>query len=135
MIFSEMSNLWRIILLLFLLIPVVGDMCVLPSVFFRKNNETRKIFLLAALALNTGFIKIDADKDAEYVIAYESSNASIVTVDKDGNVTATGTGEAEITVTVTDEYGNVVEDTCKVTVSYAWWQWIIIIVLFGWIWH
>ena len=40
MVFSEMSNLWRIIFLLFLLIPVVGDMCVLPSVFFCKNNDT-----------------------------------------------------------------------------------------------
>lgn len=24
---------------------------------------------------------------------------------------------------------------CEVTVNYAWWQWIIIIVLFGWIWY
>lgn len=24
---------------------------------------------------------------------------------------------------------------CEVTVNYAWWQWIIIIVLFGWLWY
>ncbi len=81
------------------------------------------------------FIKIDADKDAKCVIVYESSDVSVATVDKDGNVTATGTGEAEITVTVTDEYGNVVEDICTVTVSYTWWQWLIVIFLFGWIWY
>ena len=73
--------------------------------------------------------------NVDYIVEYSSSNESVVTVDKDDNVIATGTGEAEITVTVTDEYGNVVEDTCKVTVSYAWWQWLIIIFLFGWIWY
>ena len=56
MSFAEMSNLWRVIFLLFILIPIVGDMCVLPFVFFRQNNETRKILLLTALALNTGFL-------------------------------------------------------------------------------
>lgn len=78
---------------------------------------------------------INADSGINYTFEYSSSNASVAKVDKDGNVTATGTGEAEITVTVTDEYGNTVEDTCKVTVSYAWWQWLIIIFLFGWIWY
>ena len=62
-------------------------------------------------------------------------NPSVATVDEDGNITGVGTGEAEITVTVTDEYGNVVEDPCKVTVSYSWWQWLMVIFLFGWIWY
>lgn len=86
-----------------------------------------------------GTTKIEPDVkfvgDVDYTVEYSSSNESIATVDKDGNVTATGTGEAEITVTVTDEYGNVVEDTCTATVSYVWWQWLIIIFLFGWIWY
>ena len=73
--------------------------------------------------------------DIECKTEYKSLNPSVATVDKNGNVTATGTGETEITVTVTDEYGNIVEDTCKVTVSYAWWQWLIIIFLFGFIWY
>ncbi len=66
---------------------------------------------------------------------YSSSDANVATVDKNGKVYAAGTGNATITCTVTDSWGNVVADTCKVTVGYAWWQWIIIIVLFGWIWY
>ena len=78
---------------------------------------------------------IKIDDNVDFKVEYSSSNPAVVSIDKDGNITTTGTGEAEITVTVTDEYGNVVEDTCKATVSYAWWQWLIIIFLFGWIWY
>ncbi len=84
-------------------------------------------------ASETIYVKVNGTDD--YDIKFNTSNASVATVDENGIVTATGTGEAEITVTVTDEYGNVIEDTCKVTVSYAWWQWLIIIFLFGWIWY
>ena len=56
-------------------------------------------------------------------------------VDENGNVYAAKTGSATITVTITDEYGNKVTDTCDVNVQYTWWQWIIVIVLFGWIWY
>ncbi len=78
---------------------------------------------------------IEHSGDVDYTVEYSSSNSSVATVDNKGNITATGTGEAEITVTVTDEYGNTVEDTCTVTVSYAWWQWIIVILFFGWLWY
>lgn len=80
---------------------------------------------------------IKADDGAKYKVEYSTSNAKIATVDKNGKVTATkrGSGTATITCTVTDSNGNVVKDTCKVSVSLTWWQWIIIIVLFGWIWY
>lgn len=80
---------------------------------------------------------IKADDGAKYKVEYSTSNAKIATVDKNGKVTATkrGSGSATITCTVTDSNGNVVKDTCKVNVSLTWWQWIIIIVLFGWIWY
>lgn len=80
---------------------------------------------------------ITADDGAEYKVEYSTSNAKVATVDKNGKVTATkrGSGTATITCTVTDSNGNVVKDTCKVNVSLTWWQWIIIIVLFGWIWY
>ncbi|MBQ8228948.1 MAG: fibronectin type III domain-containing protein [Clostridia bacterium] len=77
--------------------------------------------------------KIVADAGAKYTVTYSSSNSSVASVDVNGKVTATGTGNATITCTVTDEYGNTVSDTCEVKVSYNWWQWIIVIVLFGWI--
>lgn len=80
--------------------------------------------------------EINIDAGVNHITEYTSSNPSIVFVDKNGNITSIGgTGEVIITITVTDEYGNVVEDSCKVTVSYKWWQWLIIIFLFGWIWY
>ena len=80
---------------------------------------------------------IKADDGAKYKVEYSTSNAKVATVDRNGKVTATkrGSGTATITCTVTDSNGNVVKDTCKVNVSLTWWQWIITIVLFGWIWY
>lgn len=78
---------------------------------------------------------VEVDGDVDYTVTYSSSNTDIVSVDENGRVTTNGTGSAEITVTVTDEFGNTVTDTCDVEVSYTWWQWIIVIVLFGWIWY
>ena len=80
---------------------------------------------------------IKADNGTKYKVEYSTSNAKVATVDQNGKVTATkrGSGTATITCTVTDSNGNVVKDTCKVSVSLTWWQWIIIIVLFGWIWY
>ena len=80
---------------------------------------------------------IKADDGVKYTVEYSTSNPKVATVDKNGKVTATkrGSGSATITCTVTDSNGNVVKDTCKVNVSLTWWQWIIIIVLFGWIWY
>lgn len=78
---------------------------------------------------------IKADVGVDYTVAYSSSDTSVVQVDANGKVTSTGTGSAVITCTVTDEYGNTVSDTCDISVKYTWWQWIIVIVLFGWIWY
>ena len=80
---------------------------------------------------------VEVDEGVNYTVTYSSSNPKVATVDENGKVTATkkGSGSATITCTVTDEYGNIVSDTCKVNVTYAWWQWIIVIVLFGWIWY
>ena len=41
-------------------------------------------------------------------------------------------GDIKITATVD---GTTISDTVTVKVKYAWWQWIIIILLFGWIWY
>ena len=42
---------------------------------------------------------------------------------------------ATITCTVTDSNGNVVKDTCKVSVKLSFGQILIVYVLFGWIWY
>lgn len=78
---------------------------------------------------------ISADEDVRYSVRYESAYDKIVKVDAAGNVTGTKRGTSTVTCTVTDQYGTAVTDTCKVTVKYTAWQWLIIILLFGWIWY
>ena len=80
---------------------------------------------------------ITADEGVTYTVKYESSNPKVAAVDGNGKVTAAkrGSGSATITCTVTDEYGNVVKDTCKVDVKLSFGQWLIVILLFGWIWY
>ena len=78
---------------------------------------------------------ISADAGVKYTVTYSSSNPSVASVDANGKVVAGKTGSATITVTVKDEFGNTVSDTCEVKVNYNWWQWIIVVVLFGWIWY
>ena len=77
----------------------------------------------------TQTLKVDANGEIEF----KSSNPKVVSVDKKtGKVTATGKGTATITATIK---GTDVSSTIKITVSYTWWQWLIKIVLFGWIWY
>ena len=83
---------------------------------------------------------ITADSGAIYTVTYTSSNPSVATIDNNGKVTSVkqfglSRGSTVITCTVTDNYGNTVSDTCKVTVNFTWWQWLLKIVLFGWIWY
>lgn len=78
---------------------------------------------------------INADEGVGYTVTYSSSNPDAVVIDENGNVIAKGVGVAEITVTVTDEKGNVVTDTCEIEVRYNWWQWIIRILLLGFLWY
>ena len=65
-------------------------------------------------------------------LTWTSSNTKVATVDENGNVYAAGTGSATITVTSAD---GKVNETVDVKVSYTVLQWIIVIVLFGWIWY
>ena len=78
---------------------------------------------------------VTADKGAKYSVSFTSSNPKVATVDKNGKVYAAKKGSATITCTVTDSNGNTVQDTCKVTVKYSFGQWLIKILLFGWIWY
>lgn len=79
--------------------------------------------------------QITADEGAKYSVKYESSDPNVASVDNNGRVTGEKRGTAVITCTVTDEYGNEAKDTCAVSVDYTVWQWIIIILLFGWLWY
>ena len=65
-------------------------------------------------------------------VVYTSSDTSVAVVDETGEITAVGRGTAVITATI-ENYD--VSASCEVTVSYAWWQWIIRILLLGFIWY
>ncbi|MGN1478335.1 MAG: InlB B-repeat-containing protein [Acutalibacteraceae bacterium] len=79
--------------------------------------------------------EITADSGANYIVEWESSNPGTVSVDENGNIYGAKKGNATITCTVTDSQGNIFTDTCDVKVSYNFGQWLIIILLFGWIWY
>lgn len=76
--------------------------------------------------------KIDVEAPAGTKLIYTSSDESVVTVDENGNYTAVGTGTATITVTAE---GTEISDSCEITVSFAWWQWIIRILFLGFLWY
>ena len=64
-------------------------------------------------------------------VTWSSSNNNVVKVDQ-GKLTAVGTGTATVTATPRD---GGVPQSCTVTVRYAWWQLIIRIFFFGWLWY
>ena len=66
------------------------------------------------------------------LVEYTSSDESVVTVDKDGTYKAVGRGNAVITMHIV---GTDIEEHCKITVKYAWWQVLIRIFLLGFIWY
>lgn len=124
-----------------LTVPVKGDSSD-QTIKFNIVNDPKvvKSILVSDITLNYKNsanikLKITADEGAEYIVKYESSNPKVATVDENGKVYAAKRGEATITCIVTDSYGNTVSDTCKVTVNYTFWQWLIKIILFGWIWY
>lgn len=103
-----------------------------PSVKSVKIDDGAEINYKSSYKLS---YEISAESGAEYTVKWESSNPKVAAVDKNGKVTALKKGSTEITCTVTDSNGNVVSDSCTVTVNYNFGQWFIIIVLFGWIWY
>lgn len=78
---------------------------------------------------------VTADEGVQYTLAYSGFDSRIIAVDANGGVTPLCSGETNVTVTVTDENGNRTETTCKVAVRYTWWQWLIRIFLFGFLWY
>lgn len=75
---------------------------------------------------------LSPENTANPSLVWRSSDPSVVTVDRNGNLTGTGRGTAVITCTSGD---GMAEDTCTVTVALTWWQWIIQTVLLGFLWY
>ena len=73
-------------------------------------------------------------------VTWESFDPDIVSVDGNGTITSerhfgVNPGSATIRIAVSDPNGYSYWDYCEVKVEYAWWQWLIKIALFGWIWY
>ena len=68
----------------------------------------------------------------EYKLVWTSSDGSVATVDELGRVDAVGRGTAVITCSTEDGFA---KDSCTVKVDYTFGQWVIKILLFGWIWY
>ena len=94
------------------------------NVFKVKYKETAKFKPQIAMV----------DNEA-YTVTYTSSDTSVATVDKDGNITTVHKGTADITCTVTDASGNVTTETCTVNVKFSFGQWLIWIFLLGFLWY
>jgi hypothetical protein len=65
-------------------------------------------------------------------ITWRSSDEGVATVDSDGNLKSVGRGSTTLTASTEDGFAFA---TYSVGVSYAWWQWVVRILLFGWIWY
>ena len=75
---------------------------------------------------------LDSSKITGKTIKWTSSNSSVAAVDTSGNLYAAKKGTATVTAASTD--GKYTK-TFDVTVNYSLIQWLIVIVLFGWIWY
>ena len=65
-------------------------------------------------------------------LLFESLDEGILRVSPEGRVTAVGRGETELRCASSDGGA---EARCRVEVRYHWWQWLIVVFLFGWIWY
>lgn len=112
--------------------------CIIDNTSVAKNVTVKNIFGKVELDKHDLAISykdsatLKAETSYKNSLTWSSSNTKVATVDANGKITTHGTGNAVITASSPD---GSVSDSCNVKVSYKWWQWIIVIVLFGWIWY
>ena len=66
-------------------------------------------------------------------VIWSSDNEDVATIDQNGNITIHSVGTVNITATLPDDPTSFA--TAKLEIQYEWWQWLILIFLFGWIWY
>lgn len=66
---------------------------------------------------------------------WECSPAGVIAIDAEGTMTCLGTGSTTVSL-VLDRPGQTKHTLAQieVTVSYTFWQWLLVIFLFGWLW-
>ncbi len=82
-------------------------------------------------------VSVDIGSSVEYEITYHSNDPDYVIAAPDGSVLGYRRTKTPATVicTAKDKYGNTLTAKCNVTVKYSFAQWLIIILLFGWLWY
>lgn len=78
---------------------------------------------------------VEAEGEAQCSVYFFASNSAVAEVDKYGNVQAKSRGTTSVVCFANDQYGNQVSCISEVTVKFAWWQWLIYIFLFGFLWY
>ncbi len=105
------------------------------------SASASKVNYKSSVGLNAVVENMPANAKIDWIL-----EGSAFAIAADGNTcTATSfdAGTSKITVKIllddgtyaTDANGDVISDSVEITAEYTWWQWIIRIVLFGWIWY
>ena len=128
-----------------------GTAVITGRVAFSKRGGIRKQYTVTVNSENSNPVKF---KESVYTLNYRGSlqlsfdgvnaagytwhsNNSAVQVGNGGQVASLksfGFGKST-SATITVKEGNNTVATCQVKVAPAWWQWLITVVLFGWIWY
>ena len=96
------------------------------SIKITVSDETLSMYYKSAIDFDT----LVSDSRNYNIV---SSDTSVVDVDSEsGKLVAKKAGTAYVTVSSTD---GKTRTNYEITVSYTWWQFIIIFVFFGWIWY
>jgi len=99
-----------------------------PAITLDKTSVSLNFLDTAKLTARVSKPRYYVDTD----VVWQSSNTKIANVDSRGNIIATGRGQAVITAATRDGRCSA---RCTVTVNYTIFQWLIVILLFGWIWY
>jgi hypothetical protein len=104
----------------------IGDLIPVSSVTLSSSNISMNYKSSASLSAT-----VEPSDASNTSVTWSSSNPKVASVDSVGNIRALSQGSAVITATTADGLAS----SCNVTVKLTWWQWLIKIVLFGWIWY
>ena len=107
---------------------------VIPTVSFSlriKGNPVR-VFYKESATVEIVSRSIPENAKINWTVTSGKADISASTDTRSCNIKFTKFGQVKITATVE---GTDISDTITVKVRYTWWQWIIVILLFGWIWY
>lgn len=128
--------------------PVIGESELYTAPFSVRGIDKIKAIACAEGLLPSDIMTFNMSEEISQKIVYKSTakldtlynsqirsiystNQDVVTVDIDGNIYGASKGNADVVMTLE----NGVEITYHINVYYDLWQWIIIILLFGFIWY